>query len=227
MSLPQTGDYIDIHIHSGTPAQGIFILESLMAHEEKVPVDAPGIAYTYGIHPWFLDESNQKGLLAKVEKIIPNADIIAIGEAGFDRLRGPSLELQSKVFESQVAWSESLSKPIVIHCVRAWDELLLVRKKMKPKMPWLVHGFRGGVEMANQLLSKGMYLSLWFDFVLRPESSNLIRILPHDKIFLETDGADVNIRHIYRKVSKDLGIEVESLKGQLYTNYYNFFKLKT
>ena len=89
---------------------------------------------------------------------------IAIGEAGFDKLRGPSPELQRKVFEEQVAISEELKKPVVIHCVRAWDELLAVHKKLKPKMPWLIHGFRGNTELAAQLLSKGMYLSFWFDF---------------------------------------------------------------
>ena len=61
-------------------------------------------------------------------------------------------------------------------------------------MPWLVHGFRGNMELASQLLSKGMYLSFWFDFVLRTESADLLRHLPVNRLFLETDGADVDIR---------------------------------
>ena len=68
-------------------------------------------------------------------------------------------------------------------------------------MPWLIHGFRGNVELAKQLLSKGMYLSFWFDFIIRPESSKLVRSLPKERIFLETDGADVDIRTIYEKVA--------------------------
>lgn len=225
MYLPKTGDYIDIHVHGGAPAAGIFILESLMAHEEKVPSEVSGIAYTYGIHPWFLNEHNYKQLLAAVEKSVQHPGIIAIGEAGFDRLRGPSAELQRKVFEEQVAISEELKKPVVIHCVRGWDELLSVHKKLKPKMPWLVHGFRGNVELAEQLLSKGLYLSFWFDFVLRPESADLLRALPGDRIFLETDGADVDIRAIYNKVSNDKGIPIEELKAMILSNYCNFFDI--
>jgi TatD DNase family protein len=219
MYLPQPGDYIDIHVHGGKPAFGMFILESLMAHEEKLPADVSGVAYTYGIHPWFLNEDNHEQLIISVENSINHPDIIAIGEAGFDRLRGPSIELQRLAFEEQIVISEETGKPVVIHCVRAWDELLSVHKKLKPKMPWLVHGFRGNVELAGQLLSKGMYLSFWFDFVLRPESGDLLRHLPANRIFMETDGADVDIRMIYDKVASDLDLSVDELKIIILKNF--------
>ena len=219
MYFPQQGDYIDIHVHGGTPASGIFILESLMAHEEKIPANTPGVAYTYGIHPWFLTEDNYKQLLLSVESSVINPEIIAIGEAGFDRLRGPSPELQYSVFEEQVYISEKIKKPIVIHCVRAWEELLAVHKKIRPEMPWLIHGFRGNVELAAQLLSKGMFLSFWFDFVIRPESGSLLRTLPTDRIFLETDGAEVDIRTIYNKVATDLDLPVDELKSIIIKNF--------
>ena len=225
MYLPQPGDYIDVHVHGGTPASGIFILESLMAHEEKLPEDVSGVAYTFGIHPWFLNEENHKQLIIYVEKSVNHPDIIAIGEAGFDRLRGPSIELQRLVFEEQIAISEETKKPVVIHCVRAWDELLSVQKRRKPKMPWLVHGFRGNVELASQLLSKGMYLSFWFDFILRPESRDLLRHLPVNRIFLETDGAEANIRTIYDKVAADLNLSVADLKSVILKNFNAFFGL--
>ena len=219
MQLPQNGDYIDIHVHGGTPGSGIFILESLMAHEKILPVDIPGVAYTYGIHPWFLTEDNHKELMDSVRNTVTCNEIIAIGEAGFDRLRGPSLELQRVVFEEQIAISEEMNKPVVIHCVRAWDEILSVQKKLKPKMPWLIHGFRGNLELATQLLSKGMFLSFWFGFVLREESGYLLKNLPSDRIFLETDGADVDIKNIYNKVATDLNLPVIELKSIIFNNF--------
>lgn len=219
MYFPAQGDYIDIHVHGGKPAPGIFILESLMAHEDKLPEDKPGVLYTYGIHPWFLSEENEKQFISSVENVVTLPGVIAIGEAGFDRMRGPSIDLQRTVFEKQVIISEKLNMPVVVHCVRAWEELLSVKKKLKPKMPWLVHGFRGNVELASQLLSKGFYLSLWFDFVLRPESGNLLRQIPADRIFLETDGAEVDIRTIYNKVANDLNMTVDSLKLIILKNF--------
>jgi TatD DNase family protein len=225
MHLPKTGDYIDIHIHGGKPSTGIFILESLMAHEEKRPEDVPGIAYTYGIHPWFLNENNHDHLIEQVSLTFSLPGIIAIGEAGFDKLKGPLPELQRLTFEEQVLISEKAEKPMVIHCVKAWDELLAVQKKYKPRMHWMVHGFRGNIKLADQLISKGMYLSIWFEFALRPESSDLIRHLPPDRFFLETDGADVDIRRIYEKVAIDLGIEEDDLKSIIFKNFNEFFKI--
>jgi TatD DNase family protein len=226
MHLPKSGDFIDIHVHGGTSSPGIFILESLMAHEGKTPDDIAGVAFTYGIHPWFLNEENHKQLLSAVENTACLPDVIAIGEAGFDRLRGPSMQLQRLAFEEQIAISEKLRKPVVIHCVRAWDELMAAQKKLKPKMSWLVHGFRGNVTLASQLLSKGIYLSFWFDFVLRPGSGQLISQLPANRIFLETDGADVNIMSIYEKVAVDLNIRVDQLKQIIINNFNTFFGIE-
>jgi len=116
-----------------------------------------------------------------------------------------------------------LRKPVVIHCVRAWEELVSAHKKLKPHMPWLVHGFRGKSELGMQLISKGMYLSFWFDFILKPESAHLLKSLPREKIFLETDGADVDIRDIYKKVSSDLEVTIEELKKNILSNYKTIF----
>jgi len=223
MILPRTGDYIDIHNHGGKPSPGIFIVENLMAHEGRKPSETEGMAFSLGIHPWFLDETNIFPLLSLVKEMASDPALIAIGEAGFDKLRGPSPEIQRKVFEEQARIAEELRKPLFIHCVRAWDELLLSHKTVKPHMPWIVHGFRGKKELASQLISRNMYLSFWFDFVIRPESSELIKGLPSDRIFLETDGSDVSIIEIYKKVAGDLGMTVEELKLIILSNFNKVF----
>jgi TatD DNase family protein len=225
MNLPQRDDYIDIHTHSAAPVNGIFSVDVLMAHEERTPANIKGILYTFGIHPWHLNENNHDMQLALARKRCSDPQIIAIGEAGFDRIKGPSMDLQRRTFEEQVEISEGLGKPLVVHCVRAWDELLREHKKLRPVMPWLVHGFRGKYDLAMQLISRGMYISFWFDFILKPESSELIRSLPPGRLFLETDGADVNIADIYNKVSNDLEISVEDLKRFMLSNFIDFFKL--
>jgi TatD DNase family protein len=225
MNFPSASDYIDIHTHDALPAPGIFSVDVLMAHEGREAGSLPGIAYTYGIHPWYLDENNHNRLIARVIKMAGNEQIIGIGEAGFDKIKGPSTELQRKTFEEHIYIAEEHKKPVVIHCVRAWDELFQVHKKLKPKMPWLVHGFRGKADLAQQLIAKGMYLSFWFDFILRPESTNLIKNLPVDRIFLETDGADVDIKDIYNTVSKDLSITVDKLKTTIFLNFNKLFKV--
>jgi len=223
MNLPQPGEYIDIHTHDAKPAEGIFAVENLMAHENLKPEKISTRAFTAGIHPWHLNENNREQLLEYVRNIAGNPDLIAFGEAGFDKLRGPSIELQKSTFAEQVKIADENQKPLVIHCVRSWDELLSAHKNLKPVKPWLVHGFRGKKELALQLIKRGMYLSFWFDFVLRPESADLLRFLPKERIFLETDGADTDIREIYRKVSVDLAIDVDELKKIIFNNFDMLF----
>jgi TatD DNase family protein len=223
MNLPEPGDYIDIHNHGAKPVQGCFQIENLMAHENRIPENKKGLTFTIGIHPWFLTAKNFEQQIAIVLQYADDKNIIALGEAGLDKLKGPESKVQLTAFEEQVKIADKVSKPLYIHCVRSWDELLSENKKLRPSTPWIVHGFRGKKELAMQLISKGMYLSFWFDFVLKPESAKLIKSLPKEKIFLETDGSGVDIKTIYKKVANDLEIEVEELKLIIFSNYNNLF----
>lgn len=225
MNLPKPTDYIDIHNHGAITKDGQFSIENLMAHEERLPDNEPGLAFSIGIHPWFLNEENHEHLINVVRKHENHSNLIALGEAGFDRIKGPSITLQRITFEEQIQIANEKSKPVFIHCVRAWDELLAEHRKLRHSTPWLIHGFRGKKELALQLISKGMYLSFWFDFVLRPESSNLLRGLPEEKIFLETDGSGIDIKTIYEKVAVDLAISEEELKAVIFSNFNKFLNL--
>ena len=226
MNLPKPEDYIDIHTHGSVPMPGIFSVETLLAHENRKPEETTGMTFTAGIHPWHLSEDNQEEQLKFVREVAGDKNLIAIGEAGFDRLRGPSFGLQRKIFEDQVRLAEGCNKPVVIHCVKAWDELLAAHKKLRPRLPWLVHGFRGRKELADQLIARGMYLSFWFDFVVRQESEDLLNHLPVERIFLETDGADILISDIYSKAGSHLNLPVDILKGNIFSNFIQFFNIK-
>ena len=224
MNLPEPGDYIDIHNHGAKQYHGHFQVENLMTHENKVPDNEEGLTYTIGIHPWFLTNENYKKQIDLVRQYAVHKNIIALGEAGFDRLKGSQSEIQQTAFREQVMIAGKVSKPLFIHCVRAWDGLLSENKILRPSTPWIIHGFRGKKELALQLISKGMFLSFWFDFVIKSESTLLLKCLPKEKIFLETDGSGVNIETIYKKVAVDLDIAEEELKSIIFTNFITLFK---
>jgi len=227
MNFPSAGDYIDIHNHGAKSSSRCFQVENLMTHENRFPDNESGLTYTIGIHPWFLAFDNYEHQISIVRQLAGHNNIIALGEAGFDKLKGPDIILQRIAFEDQVRIAEKVSKPLFIHCVRAWDELLSEHKKLKPSVPWLVHGFRGKKELAMQLISKGMYLSFWFDFILKPESSQLVKELTKEKIFLETDGSGADIKSIYDKVAADLDLSVDALKSIILANYEKVFTPNT
>jgi TatD DNase family protein len=204
----------------------LFIVENLLAHETNDIPSSKGMAFTVGLHPWFFGASDYEKPFLKIKKFADQNRIIAIGEAGFDKIRGASPDLQKKVFEEQAIIAEEHKMPLIIHCVKGWDDLLAAHKKLKPSVPWLIHGFHGKIETARQLLDRGMHLSIWYSFALIPESAELIRFIPKDRLFLETDGSDVDIRDIYNKVSSDLEISADELKSIILANYRRVFGIK-
>jgi len=223
MNRPEPTDFIDFHTHGASPAKGIFAIESLMVSEEKECINQQGIAYSAGIHPWYLNDNNLSDQINRVSQLVLKNEVIAVGEAGFDRIRGASPSTQLKAFEAQVALSEEVRKPLIIHCVKGWDELLAVYKSIKPTVPWAIHGFHGKPELAEQLFARGICISIWFSFAMLPYSSGLLKTIPSEMLFLETDGSEVPISDIYNKVSADIGLSTDELKQQIYNNFIDFF----
>ena len=141
-----------------------------------------GHFFSAGLHPWDVTEQFEDQLIT-LEKLLANPQVLAVGECGFDALKGPSHELQEKAFVRQVELSERFRKPMILHVVRDFESVIRLRKQLKPTQPWLIHGFRGGSEQMNQLYANGILVS--FGLKHNPES---LRQVPSDRLFLETDG---------------------------------------
>ena len=141
----------------------------------------PDLFYSVGIHPWKAAEATPEDW-AWVEAHAADPRVFAVGEAGLDALRGPSLAVQEEAFRRQVALSERVGKPLIIHVVRRIDDILRLHRELRPRQPWIVHGFRGGPEQARQLVSAGLYLSLG-----RRYNEKVPEAIPRDKILRETD----------------------------------------
>jgi len=223
MQRPGKYDFINIHDHGSDPEAGVFTVENIMVHEDRFPEELDGIAYSCGAHPWSIDDDSLDDHLKKIRKYIALDNVIGIGEAGFDRIRGAKPDLQEKAFTAQVEISEEVKVPLFIHCVKAWDELLKVHKEVDPDMKWIIHGFRGKPELAKQLLDKGFHLSPWVEWAIRPESTGTLSTVPLDRLFLETDGFDIEIESVYRVVAEHLDMGLDVLKKQIYSNFHNVF----
>jgi TatD DNase family protein len=223
-NLPEQGDYINIHDHGTLAVNGVFSVDNIMVHEGREPSVIKGVAFTIGAHPWHIEEENIDRLILKVKDFSTNLNVIAIGEAGLDKLRGPAFDIQICAFEQQAEMAESVDKPMYIHCVGAWDEILDEHKKLQPKVPWIIHGFKGKKELVTQLIDKGFYLSPFVEWAIRPESTEIIRAIPTDRLFLETDGFDIDIEPVYKVVADHLNISLLNLKENIYQNFMKIFK---
>ena len=138
--------------------------------------------YSAGLHPWDVTGNDQDKFQA-LEKLLSDPQVIAVGECGFDTLRGPSHDVQEKAFLRQVELSEKFQKPMILHVVRGFDSVIRLHKLLKPTQSWLVHGFRGGPEQMRQLHSNGILVS----FGLKHNEESL-RQVPSEQLYLETDG---------------------------------------
>ncbi|MDE6267460.1 MAG: TatD family hydrolase [Muribaculaceae bacterium] len=141
----------DIHTHRLTdPEHQILSVEP----GEEIPANARYISV--GRHPWHADrETSDEGWA----QILADPRLVAIGETGLDKLRGPDLVTQERELRKHVALSEKAGLPLIIHCVKAFDRLIALKQELKPRQRWVIHGFRGGEVQARQLMAHGLLLS--------------------------------------------------------------------
>lgn len=214
--------YIDIHTHAPWRSDVIQIRD--FSDGAKEP-DNKGY-FSIGLHPWFISDTGLKEDLCKLEKHLQHSNCIAIGECGLDKLSKIDFSLQRKAFKEQVYLSEKHQKPLILHVVKAFNELIEIRKEMHVKQTWIVHGFNGSVQLANQLLALNMFLS--FGFRLQDTSSKATKALkniPLNRVFFETDVSDIAIEEIYSLASLCLDIDLKTIENQLYVNFEHVFPL--
>jgi TatD DNase family protein len=212
--------YIDIHTHHYIENDVIHIL-NLSPNNTTIPLD---IFFSIGLHPWFINEKNINSELEYLRKNISNKNMLAIGECGLDKSIDIPLQIQESIFIEQLKIAEQNKKTIIIHCVKAFNEVIRIKNELKLSVPFIIHGFNNNKQILEQLLKNGFYIS--FGKALLNGNSNaskFISMVPLEKIFLETDDADISIKIIFEAAAKQLQIDTEKLKEQIYTNFNNVF----
>lgn len=184
----------------------------------SLPVPLAAKHVSVGIHPWFLSEENTEAQLQKLRELLDDSRVVAIGEVGLDKLRGPAVDIQTTVFRQAIGLAEELGLPMVIHCVRAYPELLQLKKEQHPRQPWVIHGFRGKDTVAKELLKHGCWLSFGEKF-----QEEALRNVPLDKLLVETDESEVSIENIYRHVAEVRGIALDELVMAVKKNVQEVF----
>lgn len=200
--------YYNIHTHQ--PAANPNEIAIISLDIRKQLLLKTDLYYSAGIHPWFANK-NMPELLYEIAKL---PSVVAIGEAGLDKLTDTTWELQKNIFLYQTKLAEELQKPLIIHCVKAWQELIAIRKISKPTIPWIIHGFRGKKELASQLIQLGFYVS--FGLHYQPEA--LFEVWNANRLFVETDDKEISIQEIYIAASTTLGVSENRLSEEILYN---------
>lgn len=181
----------------------------------------PSTFHSIGIHPWESGECAVDELIERVSRSV-NDKTLAIGECGLDGLKGPGFMTQIPVFEKQIELSETIALPLIIHCVKSWNELLLIRKKHRPRQPWIFHGFaKAGI--INQVVQSGMMVSLGAGILYHPKREEIVKAIPDERLLLETDDVQVEIKQVYESVAELKQISLQQLNELITTNFKQTF----
>lgn len=199
--------YIDIHTHKVSGALDTIEVLNITPDDK-----CTGMA-SCGLYPWNVDCDWERAI-ETVRNRAYETNIVLIGEAGIDKICGTDIALQIMAMEKQAIIAEEVEKPMIIHCVKGFDEIISIRKAVKARHRWIIHGFRGKPQSALQLTRNGFDISLGKMF--NPETAKAI---PLKCLWAETDETDADIRTVYRNIAEARGISVEELKDSIYERF--------
>ncbi len=216
--------YIDIHTHTWYESPDTTILLNVFAGDSRNLERQ--VFKSLGLHPWHIHDQTYNNLLDSLKESVRHDGVIAIGETGLDKSIKTNYKLQNKVFSTQLDMAESMKKPLIIHCVRSYSEMLAYRKKSDKKIPWIFHWFNADIQVARELIKKNCYLS--FGHMLFNDQSRAFRSFPEiptDNLFFETDDAGYSIRQIYEKAAQLRKIPEDELKMCIMNNFTRCFQI--
>jgi TatD DNase family protein len=200
-------EVFNFHHHQKNISYGIYNLDI-----ESIPTYFP---YSIGIHPKDIDVNSIENQFNWLTENI-SGNCFAIGECGLDSFVEIDQKIQENVFLRQIKLANEIKKPVIIHCVRKFYEVISLKKYAE--QPMIIHGFNKKQNVAEDLLKNNFYLSFGKAVLYNLSLQNTLKITPLDKIFLETDNDDFNIAELYEKVSEIKGISLEKLNEQILEN---------
>jgi len=217
-------DLYNIHTHKVDLPTGEYkercILSTSPGDFQEKRTDRTDIWYSCGIHPWYIsDEESMAYQLRLLKEIVKEERVIAIGEAGLDKLQGPGIDIQIDVFRKHIELSMEIQRPLIIHCVKAWDELIALYKEYKPVVPWIIHGYRRNPQQTEQLGKMGFKFSIGERF-----NAESLKHIPLDSLFCETDMADISIYRVYEQIAAVYGMDLCQFATCVEENIDMYFK---
>jgi TatD DNase family protein len=212
-----TTPYINLHTHHLPKEDGVFLFNNRFGVDEDIYT---GKYFSAGIHPW---DAGRQIPMSELEQLVSHTNCLAIGECGLDKLKGPDIAVQKKVFEAQLELAQQYQKPVIIHCVKAFDELIEICIPYMNKIPLIIHGFNKSEQLAAQLIHKGFCLSLQSSLFSKNDFN--FNALPLESIFLETDtNAHLLMSEVYQKAALAFNQSEHKLKEKIYSNFTALFK---
>ncbi|MEK8179985.1 TatD family hydrolase [Flavobacterium buctense] len=211
--------FYDLHTHKFTNKANTFELVNQYPWEfiDSIP------QYSIGIHPWYINESRLESDLQFMETKLQQPECLALGECGLDKRIDIPMALQIDVFEKQIALAEKYQKPLVLHLVAAYQELVEIKNRLTISVPIILHGFSKNEQVAQQMIDHGFYLSFGKYLLRNPELKSVFLSVPNDRFFLETDTVEETLEEVYTLAAQYKEMTIEALQTQVASNWKRVF----
>lgn len=211
-------DFFDIHTHKIAMQAGVTSIQSLsltddifLAMPKKKPI-------SIGLHPWHATIDKLELQMKYLAVLARQDNVKLIGECGLDKLKGDKIENQLIILAQQINLAAALNKPLILHCVRSFAELIAIKEKLKVHVPMIIHGFNKNEELGKQLIAKGFLLS--FGSVVLKENSEAAKLIKElDHFYLETDDSEITIQEIYQAVAEIKNCTIEEVKQIIFAGW--------
>ncbi|MGY8908897.1 MAG: TatD family hydrolase [Flavobacteriales bacterium] len=211
--------FFDAHTHTISSDENVFSIVNTYPNSANFTN-----AFSVGIHPWFINIENLDNELLIVEQKLQEKNCFALGECGLDKITKTDFELQKTVFKNQILLSEKHKKPLIIHCVKAFQEIIEIKNMIKPTQIWVLHGFNKNLHVAESLLKNGFILSFGAAIINNKKLQDVVLNISFENILLETDDSEVTIQEIYQKIASIKNIQVKELQQKIEQNFKRIFK---
>lgn len=211
-------DFLDVHTHQSAKKKGVTSIQSLSLTSDiflAMPKTKP---ISIGLHPWYATLNQLPLQMKYMEVLAKQENVKLIGECGLDRNRGDTLDHQIFILKEQMLLAEKLQKPIILHCVRSFSELIALKDKLAITVPMIIHGFNKHPELGKQMQNKGFLLSFG-SAILKHDSNAAELIKTSQRFFLETDDTEIPIEQLYQAAANLKKCSVDELKAIIFTNW--------
>lgn len=207
--------YINIHTHF-KPNQNVLAVRNAYLKLSAPQLSELPYMVSVGLHPWHIKKYNLTTCTDLLMDVVNLSNVFAVGEIGIDRAIDVPISTQMQYFEAQLNIARAVQKPVIIHAVKSYSDLMPFLKKTK--VPFIFHGFTGNIQQAKEMLKYNAYLS--FGKILFEEKyQDVLAQIPNDRFLLETDSAKISINQIYDLAAKAKAIEVDELKSLVFNTF--------